>query len=33
MRDLAQPAVLRFEYITSEEATPEIPPEDMTPQR
>lgn len=29
---LAQPAVLRFEYTTFEEATPEVPPEDITPE-
>jgi hypothetical protein len=30
---LDQPAVLRFDYATSEEATPEVPPsEDITPE-
>jgi hypothetical protein len=29
---LDQAAVLRFEYATSNEATPEVPPEDITPE-
>jgi hypothetical protein len=30
---LDQPAVLRFEYVTSKEATPEVSREDLTPQK
>jgi hypothetical protein len=29
---LDRSAVLRFEYIASEEATPAVPPEDLTPE-
>ncbi len=29
---LDQAAVLRFDYITSDETTPEVPPEDLTPE-
>jgi hypothetical protein len=29
---LEQPAALRFDYASSEEATPAVPPEDSTPE-
>ena len=29
---LDQAAALRFDYLGSEEATPEVPPEDLTPE-
>jgi hypothetical protein len=29
---LDQAAALRFDYLSSEEATPEVPPEDLTPE-